>query len=185
MEIIGKNINLRTANLEDAQFILSLRLKRGEFLSQTSSKIEDQVEWLKHYKERELDGLEYYFIAESKVNNVRIGVVRIYNIDLSNNSFTFGSFIIDKQKANKYSSIEIMTNIYDFAFNVLKLENCLFDCRINNEVVNNFYIRYGAEIISKDEINIYYKYDKEIFDKNCDKYLHVIESYPNQELASS
>ena len=51
--ITGKNISLRLVNIEDAEFIVNLRTKKGAFLSTTSPDISQQKEWLLLYKERE------------------------------------------------------------------------------------------------------------------------------------
>ena len=62
--ITGKNISLRLVNIEDAEFIVNLRTKKGEFLSTTSPDISKQKEWLLLYKEREKLKEEFYFIIE-------------------------------------------------------------------------------------------------------------------------
>jgi hypothetical protein len=49
----GKNISLRLVNIEDANFILNLRLNQGSFLSKTNPSLDIQKEWIKKYKKRE------------------------------------------------------------------------------------------------------------------------------------
>jgi hypothetical protein len=51
--IIGKNINFRLVEIEDAEFILNLRFKKGEFLSATNPNLTEQENWIKSYKKRE------------------------------------------------------------------------------------------------------------------------------------
>ena len=58
----GKNISLRLVNIEDANFILYLRLNQGSFLSKTNPSLDLQKEWIENYKEREKNKEEYYFI---------------------------------------------------------------------------------------------------------------------------
>ena len=63
---IGKHINLRLVEIKDAEFILNLRLKKGEFLSTTNPNLTEQENWIKSYKKREELKEEYYFIIENK-----------------------------------------------------------------------------------------------------------------------
>ena len=74
--IQGKNINLRPAEVKDAEFILELRMQthKTEFLSQVENNLEKQQAWLKNYKQKERTGLEYYFVIESK-NGEQLGLV--------------------------------------------------------------------------------------------------------------
>ena len=48
--IIGQNINFRLVEIEDAEFILNLRLKKGEFLSATNPNLIEQENWIKNTK---------------------------------------------------------------------------------------------------------------------------------------
>mgnify|MGYP003706666207 CR=1 FL=1 len=165
----SKNINLHLVEVEDAEFIVNLRLKKGQFLSKTDSDVEKQIEWIKEYKNREKFKEEYYFIIEDKNFN-KLGTIRIYNINYEEKLFTFGSFIVNNHPNNKYIALESITAIFDFAFNILQLEQCYFDCRKNNKKANDFYIRYQAEIIKENESDYFYQYNKETFLKNISNY---------------
>jgi RimJ/RimL family protein N-acetyltransferase len=169
----GRNINFELVGIKDAKFILDLRLANGNYLSETENDINKQIEWIKAYKERESRELEFYFIIKDKKNR-SIGVIRIYDIDYSKKTFTFGSFIIDSSCGCKYAALESMTMLLEHAFNQLGLKTCFFDCRIGNDIANKFYIRYGAKLINKDDLNYYYKYDKEFFNKESSKYYQII-----------
>ena len=168
-EITGKNIYLRLAEIEDAEFIVNLRTKKGEFLSTTSPDISQQKEWLLLYKERESLKQEYYFIIENK-DSLPIGTVRIYEIDYKNRAFTFGSFIINRQFAHKLSAFESMNLILRFSFETLLLENCFFDCRKNNGHANNFYLRFGAKIIKEDELDYFFNFSVDDYQISKIKY---------------
>ena len=67
------NTVLRLVVEEDAQFILQLRLDESlnRFLSKVDSNQDEQREWIKRYKCREREKLEYYFIIESRDSTVR------------------------------------------------------------------------------------------------------------------
>jgi RimJ/RimL family protein N-acetyltransferase len=156
---IGKNINLRLVEINDAEFIVNLRLKKGEFLSTTNPNLTEQENWIKSYKKREELKEEYYFIIENK-NGMRAGTIRLYDIDYKTKKFTFGSFIVDREieYTHKLSAFEAMNLIFDFAFKKLSLNNCFFDCRKNNRKANDFYIRFGAKIIKEDDIDYFYNF---------------------------
>lgn len=173
MIIESKNIKLRSVEISDAQFILGLRLNRGQFLSQTNPSLQNQINWIEAYKERESQNLEYYFVIEDFFGN-SLGVVRIYQINYQEKTFTFGSFIIDEKSTYKYCALEAMTAVFKFCFFDLKLEKCFFDCRKNNDIANNFYQRYGAKIINSDDVDIYYVYQKNWFDRDYKKYLDLM-----------
>jgi RimJ/RimL family protein N-acetyltransferase len=157
--ITGKNINLHLVEIADAEFILNLRLKKGEFLSATNPNLKEQENWIKSYKKREELKEEYYFIIKNK-NGLKTGTIRLYDINYKTKTFTFGSFIVDREieYTHKLSAFEAMNLIFDFAFEKLSLNNCFFDCRKNNHKANNFYIRFGAKIIKKDEIDYFYNF---------------------------
>tara|TARA_Y100000385_G_scaffold272962_1_gene314323 strand:+ start:238 stop:783 length:546 start_codon:yes stop_codon:yes gene_type:complete len=174
--IKGKNVNLRLVNEFDAEFIINLRLKKGEFLSQTDPDIKKQKDWIKEYKKRERNKEEFYFIIEDKQNN-KLGSVRIYNINYKENRFTFGSFIIDKDLSNdKYIALESITLAFDFSFNKLGLDHCYFDCRKNNKIANNFYNRYGISIIDEDNMDYFYYYNKKYFIKDFQKHKFIYDT---------
>ena len=167
MIIFGKNINLRLTEENDAEFIVKLRSKRGEFLSKSSVDVEEQIKWIKKYKEREVKKLEYYFVIESKNGDSRFGVVRIY--DIKEDSFCWGSWII-KDGSPFSSSIESALLVYDFCFFELKFKKTEFDVRRSNEKIVAFHKRFGAKIISEDDINYYFNFTKESYIEVRKKY---------------
>lgn len=173
MKIKSKNINLRLVNINDAETIIKLRKKNGKYLSKTNFNVADQVNWISKYKTREMQKKEFYFIIENK-NKIQIGTIRIYNINYLKKIFTFGSFIVDS-KLNKfrYCALEAITEIFYFAFNVLKLDICYFDCRKENKNANNFYIKFGAKMVSEDDFDFFYEYNKSFFMENITAYRHT------------
>lgn len=170
--ITGKNISLRLVNIEDAEFIVNLRTKKGEFLSTTSPDISKQKEWLLLYKEREKLKEEFYFIIENQQNE-RIGTVRIY--DFKNNiSFCWGSWII-LNGSPFYYAIESALLIYEFAFYYLKFQQSHFDVRKNNHSVAKFHLRMGARIIKENEKDYFFEYNKKEYEAIKNKYIKYLE----------
>jgi len=181
-KLIGKNINLRLVEIDDAEFILNLRLEKGKFLSNTNPRLEEQKKWIKLYKERESLKQEYYFIIENK-DSLPIGTVRIYEIDYKNRAFTFGSFIINRQFAHKLSAFESMNLILRFSFEGLLLENCLFDCRKNNIHANNFYLRFGAKIIREDDLDYFFNFSVDDYNLSKIKYKKFLIQNENDSIS--
>lgn len=104
MIIYGKNINLRTVEIDDAEFVFNMRQNqnRAKYLTKITGTVESQREWIKNYKQREKEGKEYYFVIESK-DGEKLGLVRMY--DFRDDSFCWGSWII-KEDAPKTTAIE-------------------------------------------------------------------------------
>lgn len=172
-QISGKNINLRLIETNDAEFVVNLRRRYGTYLSYTEDNVQRQIKWIECYKKRELEDLEYYFIITNKKFQP-IGTIRIYNIDKK--SFTFGSFIVDKNQQIRLAALEAITLMFDYAFSKLNLDKCFFDCRKDNMSANNFYNRYGADKVGETDLDFLYKYHKDNFIKNSKKYYDSIKN---------
>jgi len=58
MIIYGKNINLRTVEIDDAEFVFNMRQNpnRAKYLTKITGTVESQREWIKNYKQREKEG---------------------------------------------------------------------------------------------------------------------------------
>jgi hypothetical protein len=90
MRIIGKKIIFRLAEIEDAEFIVSMRQNdKNKFLAEVD--INDQIKWLRKYKEREFDKSEYYFVICTNYNEP-CGAVRIYELVIKFDSTTYSRY---------------------------------------------------------------------------------------------
>jgi RimJ/RimL family protein N-acetyltransferase len=78
------NTYLRLAELEDADFILSLRMneKLNRYLSPVTADTSQQINWLQQYKLRESEGSDYYFIIMNKAIG-EIGLIRVIMITVA------------------------------------------------------------------------------------------------------
>jgi HEPN domain-containing protein/RimJ/RimL family protein N-acetyltransferase len=166
--IQGKSIKLRLIEIKDAEFILSLRLDSNlnKHLSSVNNDLNAQIDWIKKYKEREIEKEEYYFIIES-LSGEPYGTVRLY--DFRDNSFCWGSWII-KPNSPSIVSIQSTLLVYQFAFYTLHFEKSHFDVRKENLKVIDFHKRMGGKIVSEDELNYYFEYLKEDYEKAREKY---------------
>jgi len=146
----------------DAPFIIQLRtdVERGRFLHETDNDINRQVEWIKKYKAREADGLEYYFIFLN--NEEPYGLQRIYNIDWGQKSFTIGSWICSKQ-----ASVEMVARSQQIpliiAFDILGLIHYTFDVKKENIYLLRYLrkLHYLKEY-GEDEASVYFYSSKEM-----------------------
>ena len=166
--IQGKKINLRSADIKDAEFILEMRMQvhKTQFLSQVDNSLQKQQAWLKSYKDKEKTGLEYYFVIESKQAE-QLGLVRVY--DLHSESFCWGSWLI-KDNAPITTAIESALLVYEFGFGELSYKKAHFDVRKGNERVVAFHKRFGAQVINEDRLNLYFHYPLKNYLKIKQKY---------------
>jgi len=155
MKLESKTIFFRLAQTSDAKFIHSLRTdeKFNKHLSKVDDNLEKQIEWLEKYKEREAKKLEYYFIIHRKIDNLQIGTVRVYDFLEQQNSFCWGSWILNENKT-RYAALESAILIYDFAFFELGFQRCHMDIRKENFKVINFHKRFGVKIVGETNIDL-------------------------------
>lgn len=156
--VIGKSSYLREVELDDAEFIYSLRtdINKSKHLSITSGGVDDQLAYIERYKKSTTD---YYFII-CQSDSRRIGTVRIY--DVQGISFCWGSWILS-DVAPKLAAIESALMLYDFAFYSLHFKKSHFDVRKENLSVIGFHKRFGAKVMREDELNLYFEYDIESY----------------------
>ncbi|MDD3591552.1 MAG: GNAT family N-acetyltransferase [Sulfurovum sp.] len=168
MLLIGKNINMRTVALGDAEFIYAMRQNQDKtkYLSKVTGTVESQKEWIKNYKKREKEGQEFYFVIESK-NEEKLGLVRVY--DFKDGSFCWGSWLI-KEDAPKTTAIESALQIYEFGFYNLGFQKSHFDVRKGNDKVIAFHKRFGAKIVDKDELDYFFHFEKSVYELIKEKY---------------
>jgi RimJ/RimL family protein N-acetyltransferase len=168
MILFGRNINMRTVQVEDAEFIFIMRQNESKtkYLSKVTGTIESQKEWIKSYKLREEEKEEFYFIIESK-NEEKLGLVRMY--DFKNDSFCWGSWLI-KEAAPKSTAIESALQIYEFAFYKLNFDKSHFEVQKGNEKVIAFHQRFGAKIIDENDKEVFFDFQKKDYEIIKQKY---------------
>lgn len=161
----GKSIFLREVTVEDAQFILDLRTDedKGRHLSATTGDVEAQRAFIRKYQQSTTD---FYFIISDWTGQAQ-GTIRIY--DIQGDSFCWGSWIMARG-APASAALESALLIYDFAFFSLHYARSHFDVRKQNERVVDFHKRFGAQIVSEDELNYYFRYSREDYLRTREKY---------------
>ncbi|MCT7557141.1 GNAT family N-acetyltransferase [Aliarcobacter butzleri] len=168
MNIIGKNIQLRTVEVVDAEFIFEMRQNQDKtkYLSKVTGTVESQKEWIKSYKQRENEKKEFYFVIELK-DSEKLGLVRMY--DFQNESFCWGSWLI-KENAPKTTAIESALQIYEFAFYKLNFSKSHFEVQKGNDKVIAFHQRFGAKIVDENEKEIFFNFEKSDYEIIKEKY---------------
>lgn len=158
------NLSMKTLRLPlveegDAEFILSLRLNTGlnAFLSKVSSDLQEQIDWIRQYKEDEKRSRQFYFILE-RMDGVKCGTVRVY--DLRDDSFSWGSWMLNEDKT-RYAAIESALLVYTFGFERLGYKQSHFEVMKENVGVVRFHERMGAEKIGEDSDFFYFKISEE------------------------
>ncbi|MBP6467759.1 MAG: GNAT family N-acetyltransferase [Fusobacteriaceae bacterium] len=155
MTLQSKTIRLRLVEETDAEFILSLRINDtyNKFLSSVQNDIKQQKEWINNYKNKEKNNEEFYFIIET-LDEIPCGTVRVY--DFCNNSFSWGSWILNDQKT-RTAAIESALLVYIFGFEIQKFTHCHFEVMKGNDKVISFHEKFNATKVSEDEAHYYYE----------------------------
>ena len=163
-----KDIILTLANIDDAEFILSLRKNEqlNNYVSKTSASLKDQQYWLENYKKRESIRTEFYFIIRD-LEMKPLGTVRVY--DLQGGSFCWGSWIVSPDAPRK-TAIESALAVYEFAFYTLGFKQAHFDVRNENKKVIKFHNQMGSKETHKNDLDTFFVYTKEAYENKKGKY---------------
>lgn len=169
-KIAGKKLTLRNVELEDARFILDLRVdpSKSKYLNQTSSQLDDQLEWIKSYQNSDDQA---YFIIEN--GSEKIGTLRIY--DPREYSFCWGSWIL-KTGSPWDAAIESALIAYTYAVDVLKFKEAHFDVRKENVAVWKFHESFGATRVREGEADFFYTLDHKSIEESRNRYKNFLPS---------
>lgn len=159
--IKGKYVNLREAEIDDAEFILQLRTdpQKTCFLNKTENNLDKQIEYLKRYKA--LDN-EWYFIIENKKHQ-SLGTSRIYNV--SGKQYTGGSWLMKKGSLPQ-ETLEGALLARHMAFETLGFEKDCFDVRKDNKKVVRFHEMTGAQIVAENDIDYFFEITRETYNEH-------------------
>ena len=168
----GPNLILRLITPGDAEYVHSLRIDPAynQHLSEVRGTAEDQRRWIESYKIREAEGLEFYDIIERK-DSRPCGVVRLY--DLADDSFTWGSWILDGNKPAK-AALESAVLSFGVGFGLLDLETAHVDARIDNEHAQAFYRRLKMIETHKSQTDIFFIYSRQQYELDCNRYMTLL-----------
>jgi len=166
-------IKLRFVEVEDAEFILSLRNdeRLGKFLSKTSNDLSDQVNWIKKYKEREKLGEEFYFVVED-LAGIKYGVTRISELK-EGSAFELGSWLFSRASP---SGMAIKADIIakEIGFDQLGFNLCKFNVRKENTSVLNYHLRYMPIKVDETDLDTFFNLSKENFNNGKKRFLKFL-----------
>lgn len=175
----GVGLALRLVEPTDAGYIHGLRTDPAynAHLSYVSGTAEDQRSWIERYKEREAEGLEFYYVIERLSDGHACGVVRLYNIQ--NNCFTWGSWILDHNKPSK-AALESAGLSFGIGFDALQLDTAFVDVRKENTRAEALYRRFGMIETHRTEQDIYFSYSARQYAASKAAHLKVIKEAADQ-----
>ena len=154
-------MRVRNVDLGDADFLYKVRSDKylTRFISQFDGSFEEQVEWLRNYKEREEAGIEWYFMF--LYNGERQGVARLYKIE--EDHFTQGSWLF---RPDSPAGCSILGNIIssEIGFELPGKEYELTDARKGNKT-HKWVKTFNPELLYETDLDIFYKITKENFNK--------------------
>jgi hypothetical protein len=171
--VIGKTIILRNVQVEDAEFILSLRLdpQKGGYLSPVEADVEKQREWIRNYLRSK--GQAYFLICDRAMRP--LGTVRIY--DAIGDSFSWGSWILRKG-APRAAAIESAVLVYWLATRHWDFRASHFQVRHDNTSVLAFHEKFGAERVAQtaEEIEIHLRIGRQQIDRSLERFARYLPS---------
>ncbi len=162
-EITKYGLHCRLVNEDDAEFIVKLRAdeKRSRFIHASGTDIEVQKEWIRKYKKREAEGLEFYFIYE--IDGKPFGVNRIY--DIMSDHCTEGSWVcLPIEDSSKTIASALI--IRDLIFEYFDFEYDLFNVSVGNNKVKKFHKISGATIIGETPEEYTFRLDQKDYIEN-------------------
>lgn len=165
-------ISIRLVEVTDAAFIIDIRTdeRNSRFISATSSDVAQQQKWIEAYKEREAQGLEYYFVILDQEGNP-CATTRIY--DFRGEAFETGSWV---SKNDAPYGIAVKGEILgrEVGFELLGFSLCTFNSRKANANIMKYHKMFGARCVREDEDNRYFEQTKEEFYKGSEKIIKLL-----------
>lgn len=136
----GIAYSIRPVTLDDAQFIIDVRLEdaeRNKYVHKISRDLNLQVDWLNRYFNTSDD---YYFVVENNLTGEKEGLISIYNV--KDGAAELGRWVIKKGSMATIESIQLA---YKFAFEKLNLVEVYTKTIQDNALVVEFHKSIGAK----------------------------------------
>ncbi|MBQ3101499.1 GNAT family N-acetyltransferase [bacterium] len=137
----GFAYSIRPITLDDAQFIIDVRLEdeeRNKYVHKISPDVNLQINWLNKYFQTPDD---YYFVIENNLTGEKEGLISIYNI--KDNVAEWGRWVVKK---GSMAAIESVDLVYKVAFEKLGLDELYTKTIENNTSVVSFHSSINAKL---------------------------------------
>ena len=155
-------LHFRFVTEDDSEFIVKLRTnqKLSRFIGSTDNDVEKQRQWIRDYKQREENGLDYYFMFEM-LDGTKLGMERIY--DITEKSFVTGSWVFD-QRAPYGAAFLGDIIAHEIAYELFPNKAHLHSIEKANLNVLKYARLFNPKIIDETETSYYFRNEKEDFD---------------------
>ncbi len=162
--LVGHRLVLRNATEGDAAFVWRLRTnaQRNQYISSTSSRLSDQIDWLRRYQ---LDSFQAYFIVE-RADAMPIGTVRMY--DARGTSFCWGSWIF-REDEPFYHAVESALMVYTYGL-LSGFDSAHFEVDKGNLSVCRFHENFGARCIGEQGQQLRYSIELNEIQSGLNRY---------------
>lgn len=148
-EVNGNYVKLKNVvpSEEVAEFIVRLRRdeRKSKYIHETSNDIALQKKWIEEQNERSND---YYFLMINN-NGEFVGTVSIYNIN--NKKAELGRWV---SVGNALENMDSVYILHKWAFSELGLDTIYTRTLSENIKVVNFWKKFGAHMLSKENTDI-------------------------------
>lgn len=179
--IVGKTVKLRSADLDDAEITYKWRTdpQKTAYIHKNSGTVEDQRNYLRSQREKPGD---YLFIIEDLQGNP-IGMKGVYNYDPENKTVETGRFI---GYGSQVQNIEALKLSFDFAFDVLHVNQINMAALENNSVMLSIQEKFGVKYSHKElvpdlnQYNLCSVLSKEDYYSSKGKIEMLIERFANR-----
>lgn len=176
--VVSQHIGLKPVGLDDASFIVNLRTSpKASSLNPISGREADQIEYIKSYQERYVNGDEVYFVVLSGNLSQPVGLVRIHEINKPN-TFNWASFIMSDE-ASPVLAIEVALIVYSIGFDLLQKKTCgPFPVEKSNERLIQFHEQIGmSRVVSQTK-------DQWILETPSSMFFERISKYRKKKLGT-
>lgn len=147
-------INFKKLNVEDAKLVLDWRTSQRVTTFMNSDidyNITNQIQWIINLQERKDI---YYWVIE--INNIKVGLINLSNIDFVHKSADWGYYIGDDLFIG-YGSL-VPAYLYNFVFNELNLEILNAEVFYDNTMVIKMHLKFGYDFNPKKDKVIFKNY---------------------------
>lgn len=180
-EIVGKTVRLRSVTEDDAEVTLRMRMdpEKSRYIHKVSGDVENQRAFIRSQMTKEGD---YLFLVES-LDGRPIGMKGVYDFDPETNTVETGRFI---SFGSQIQSIEALLLSFDFAFDVLGVDEIRMSVLSDNTNMKGVQERFGVEVTGVEANpefqcdNIYSILTREIYARTRSKIVSLIERFADR-----